>query len=100
MADTKETAKQMVKQSTNDAKVLAALLAQSEQFADVMSDLLVAEVDGSPEFERAMSDAKAHLISRKVELPSNARVTFTKNSPFTVTVCVNESCVSVTVKVQ
>ncbi|MGJ5079290.1 hypothetical protein [Bradyrhizobium sp. HKCCYLS3013] len=100
MANSRELARTRVKETTQDAKTLANFLAENETFADALSELLMSELDGTPDFERAMADAKGYLMSRNVELPADARVKFTKNSPFFAQVCINESCISITVKVQ
>jgi len=61
-------------------------------FDDALADLVEAEARGLPLFGEAMSDPRGFLRGRDMEVPADWRVTLTKDSPLTLTICFNSLC--------
>lgn len=99
MSNLKADAKRQLKHAASDAKKISMIL-EEDSMHDVLADLLEMEKEKPSDFDRAMADAKGFFDSRKVKLPADSRVTLSKNSPFRIRLCVNESCVSISVTAQ
>jgi hypothetical protein len=75
-------------------KVLAPLT-NDNNFAEALGDLADAEAAGSPELNQAMADPAGYFTNRGIELPPNATVQITANSPVSIKICIRSVCVTI-----
>ena len=79
-----------------DAQLAATHVLSHPRLLDV-----VRELDNDPErFSSANEDPRKYLGEKGFQLPPEWTVRFSKNSPLSMTVCVNDHCITVSINVQ